>query len=364
MDPKRETSTDTTTDDTRDPGTQGADEATLESVIEGAIAPQEDEQRPDQGAEGAGEGGGEKAAENASDASSGDGRDEPEGEPAPEGKADADGKGDEAPESGDGKAGKAEEDDDEDEEAFLASLSERAQKRFKALTERVRQAEEQLGAWREVLESTGANDQELAALIEYARLIHSPNREDKRRALEMIEREREALARELGEALPGVDPLAEHPDLKKRVEAMELGMDDALAIARARRLERELAEQQERQQMTAREQAEMEAAIGQLNALGAELEQRDPDYRRKIEILSAEQIPWIKANLPPRLWPEAVRVAYEQLSRAMEHAAAAAAPKPDPQRQPLRATPGAGGAQKVPTTMEQAIAQALGESAE
>ncbi len=327
-----------------------ADEATLELVVEGALKDegtgQEQAAQPEA-----------EEAETAEEAGKGEAQAE-QTEASEEGKAQAEASAEE-PQQQTEQAQEAE--DEEDDEAFIASLSERAQKRFQALTERVRQAEEQLQGWRETLQATGARPEELSALLEYSRLIHSSRPEDQRRALQILEQERQALARRLGEPVPGVDLLAEHPDLKAKVEASEMGLEDALEVARARAL-RAQAEQQARsqEQLLAAQQAEQQA-IAELNALGAQLAAQDPDYQRKIEILQQEQLPWIRQHLPPQQWAAAVQVAYRQLSQALEAAARQQA-RPAPERQPLRTAPSAGGGRQVPRTLQQAVELAVAQA--
>jgi len=255
-----------------------------------------------------------------------------------------------------GEKGEKQETDEEelDDDKLIANLSERAQKRFRDLTQRLSEANERLQQWEEVISQTKASSEELAMLLEYSRLVHGTD-EDKRKALQILEQERQALARQIGEPVPGVNLLDDHPDLKARVAEMEISEEDAIAIAKARNLEKRVQEQAQQQQQAEQKSQEeaqrVERALNQLDALGTQLKQQDPDYEAKIKILSEHTIPWIRENLPPESWAEAIAREYQMLSSV--------AAKPQPDQSPLRPTAGSGGGKKEPKSMEDAIAQAL-----
>lgn len=133
----------------------------------------------------------------------------------------------------------------------------------------------------------------------------------------------------LGEKTEHHDPLAAHPDLKRKVETGALDEDDALEIARLRAGGKQAQEQQQTLTAQQRTQQEQQEALGQLQALGAELQAADgPDvFKRKMAAIRAEldeDLP----DLPPAKWAERARKLYSRVQLAP-----AAAPA---QRQPPR----------------------------
>lgn len=133
----------------------------------------------------------------------------------------------------------------------------------------------------------------------------------------------------LGEKTERHDPLAAHQDLKRKVETGALDEEDALEIARLRAGGKQAQEHQQALTATQRTQQEQQEALGQLQALGAELQAADgPEvFKRKMAAIRAEldeDLP----DLPPAKWAERARKLYSRVQLAP-----AAAPA---QRQPPR----------------------------
>lgn len=243
-------------------------------------------------------------------------------------------------------------------------LSERAQQRFERLATRAREAakqaetyRQQVEGWQEMVRESRASPEEFAQAIEYMRLIHSDDPDEQRQALKVLEAERAALAKRLGEPVAGVDLLSDYPDLQQRVKDMEIDEQTAHEIARARIMEQRQRERIQQQQSSRAQQqtqqTRIQQAAAQLNALGERLAKEDPDYTRKLEILKKHVIPRIR-RLPPEEWA----AAFEDQYRMLDELAPAVAPKPRVNTGTRRAG-AAGGGRPEPKSMEEAIAQSL-----
>lgn len=251
----------------------------------------------------------------------------------------------------------------EDELAMPDGLSQKAQERFTTLVNRVKereaqfmQANEQLGQFREMIQSTGATPQEFSQAIDYMRLI---NKGDFESALRMIDDQRRQISLALGKPLPGADPLSDFPDLRQRVESYQMDEQTAIELARTRMYQQQAqqaqqtqyqSQQQEQQTLQTRQQA-----IGQIDAMGKQWASTDPDFAAKEDII-LKQLPEIAKNFPPQMWPQQVRILYNTIS---------AMPMQPVQRThqpaPLRPTGQSGGARQ-PGSMLEAMEIGLGYS--
>lgn len=171
---------------------------------------------------------------------------------------------------------------------------------------------------------TGTTPEQYGQAIQYLALVNSGQPAMLEKAYEVMQAELATLAKALGKEAPGVhDPLAEHEDLREEVAAGDLTRKRALEIA-AQRATGSLTQAQATQ---AREQAEQKAvfdrAIGDLNALGAQLKAGDPFYASKIAALQPT-IALIRERCPPSEWAARVDAAYKQV------VVAAPAPAPAP----------------------------------
>lgn len=250
----------------------------------------------------------------------------------------------------------------EDDLSVPDGLSPRAQERFHALVERVKQREQEattirndLEQFREVVKSSGASAQEFAQLIDYSRMVKSGDLEG---ALRVLDDQRKQIALALGRPLPGVDALSQFPDLQQRVQAYQMDEQAALEIARARVSQQQIQTAQREQEM--RGQSEQQAvavrqqAISQIDRMGAEWARTDPDYARKEEIIG-KQLPLIAQQFPPHLWPQQVAILYQAVSQMPAPAAKLSGPAP------LRPSGQSGGARQ-PGSMLEAMEMGLGYS--
>lgn len=240
----------------------------------------------------------------------------------------------------------------------------------KTQTARADRAEQQLSTIVTRVRDTGSSPEQYGQALQYLSLVNSGKREDILKALEFIEGERVALARMAGVAVTGVSFLGDYPDIAKDVKDGKITPErgEELAAQRAAQ-EHTQATQRHTDQLNAQRNAHQQAvraAQNELNVEEARLLRDDPDYKAKRPLILKLVLPQIRSGkIKPADWlPEFKRIyaltpAPAKPSPSDAGRALAAARKPAgggaPARQPLRANQPAGGAQKAPQTMAEAI---------
>lgn len=211
----------------------------------------------------------------------------------------------------------------EQEEAALLDgvKSERGKERIKAMLAERKQAQSELTEFREMVVSTGMSPQQFAQSLEFGRLVNSGQEADKRTALAMLDAARADLVKELGIEAPGVDPLADYPDLVKSVEGMEVSRERALEIAKYRRRE-EVRQREEHallqsRQSTQQFQQQIEQA-GQTAEAYFATRAREADYQVKMAQIQAyfknpENVQQFVATFPPETWVQQFRFMYDNI---------------------------------------------------
>lgn len=214
-----------------------------------------------------------------------------------------------------------------------------------------------------VIRESTATPQQYSQALDYIRLVNSPRREDKERALTVMQAEMNALARMLGKPLPGVNLLEGHDDLIADVGAGRMTMERASELAAARervKYEGQVATANSNQQAAAeRRQREVGAGVKALNAVEARLTRDDPNYAAKRPILIRQLKP-VLSRLPPSEWAATFQNAYDALPimaprQATPAAPAGGTPPNVPKNTPLSARQPAGGAAPAPKSLEEAI---------
>lgn len=233
---------------------------------------------------------------------------------------------------------------------LIGKLKETDEK-FTTTTAELEQTRGHLDTLRETINSTGAQPEEVAQLLDYARQLHSGNLEG---AWEILERERTNLAKYLGKSAAGVDILADFPDLKEQLDMGEITEEAAAELATYRRAKQAQAEVQQQQAQRAQQAGqsqqqmaeEVEEARTQLNALGASFRSMDRNFELKMEKM-LPIIAQIRQTTPPRMWAAAFQKAYLELPT----------PKPAPKKheQPLSGSSLKSGGHGVPQTLEDAM---------
>lgn len=296
--------------------------------------------------------GGEKAEDGEDD----EGEETPEGEDAADPAAQAEaGAGD-----GDKKTRKKA---DHVNDPIPEDVAPRTRKRIESLVETVKTQGQELETLRSeqrelftLIERTGATPEQWADAMQFLGASLSDDPKEKRAALEYAQQQVERLALELGEKLPGVDLLKNHPDLRDAVDVGDITEERAIELARYRDQQKRGAESQAQQprQPAGAPQAqdpETAAARSELNALGAFLRETDPDFERKMRVLLPELQPIMKKT-PPAQW----RAKFTEYYKAVKLADAPARGEPARGRQP------AGRQQKTAQSPLEAIELGLEEA--
>lgn len=260
------------------------------------------------------------------------------------------------------------------EDAFKEpeGLSEGAQERFRSLVgmvrerdARIEQAEAQVGEMRQAVEGfqrmivdSGANDQELVALFDFARAIKSGNWTAAEPMLaHLTQQYRVAMGRDPN----GADPFSSHPDLAQAVQEGKITAEAAREVLRARQV---LADEQRRTQAAQAEQQTQQQYIAGVQRATAEVGQMvrqwsatDLDWPKKQAMLQAQAVEIAKA-LPPEQWGFALQSAYKVIGETLKASAPARA-TPTAGAQPLRPS-AANAGRREPANMAEAISAALG----
>jgi hypothetical protein len=260
------------------------------------------------------------------------------------------------------------------EDAFKEpeGLSEGAQERFRSLVgmvrerdTRIEQAEAQVGEMRQAVEGfqrmivdSGANDQELVALFDFARAIKSGNWAAAEPMLaHLTQQYRVAMGRDPN----GADPFSAHPDLAQAVQEGKITAEAAREVLRARQV---LADEQRRTQAVQAEQQTQQQYVASVQRATAEVGQMvrqwsatDLDWPRKQAMLQTQAVEIAKA-LPPEQWGFALQSAYKLIGETLK-ASAPARVTPTAGAQPLRPSAASVG-RREPSNMAEAISAALG----
>lgn len=202
-------------------------------------------------------------------------------------------------------------------------LQPKAQQRFqklvetnKELTGRIEQAEQQTSYIRETFQQHGVRREQFEQAVQFIGAINSGNLEQ---ALRVLDAQRAEIALALGKPLPGVDALSEFPDLRQKVDGMQLTEADAMEVARYRRQE-QMAQQnwqatQQRQEQEQRSQAEVNSGLQAIDRFCKQVAQTDVDYPA-IEALLLPEIKNLISGLPPAQWQKAIETQYRLLKQA------------------------------------------------
>jgi len=222
-------------------------------------------------------------------------------------------------------------------EALLEGVtSERSRARIREIFAQRQQAEHDLNEVREMVSATGMSPQDFAQTLEFGRLLNTPDPANLQTALQMVEAQRATLCQRLGIERPGVDALADAPDLAQEVQNGTLSRERALEVARLRRdhqaTQQRLAETTTQQQ--AQQQFEQTLAQGQ-QEIAHYLNQRAQEADHPIRMQAIQEYFAQPANVQqfvstyaPQQWRHAVQWMYEQIR---------VAPQPKATVQPLRA---------------------------
>lgn len=280
------------------------------------------------------------------------------GEPAPKPKdkpADEEAAGDEGGDEGEEEAPPALDADTEKEIGTLGIKNEAAKERFRALTakaksvdamqaqlaeltglkdetdpvkimEGVKLLRTQAEQSYELIEKIGeskASPQQFGAVMGYLQLVNSGDKVQMRAAYDAMKVEQEWLAKELGEAVPGVyNPLDEpfNKDLKDKVASGKLDEEDAIETAKLRietrrgdeRVKQTITQSEQQKQV---EQAQL-TAYNEVAQLCQRLASEDPDAYKARQPQLSVAVKEIQQKFPPALWEAKTEAAYLRIASA------------------------------------------------
>ena len=206
------------------------------------------------------------------------------------------------------------------EDQLLESVSNpRARGRLQQMIYERRQAIDASQRFLSAVEGAGYDEETFDKVLQFGRLLSSDDREDQVAALKMIDQVRENIAHQIGEdGEPGIDILDSMPELKDKVENLEMTRDAAVELYRARLAEQAKQRQAEQARAEQIQQAQFAANIETgkqsiTQALAAH--KGDPDFRQRIAATRA----WMNnpanrqavVSQPPAAWGSLIGLVYE-----------------------------------------------------
>lgn len=112
--------------------------------------------------------------------------------------------------------------------------------------------------------------------------------------------------------------LDDYPDLKQKVDDLDMDEADALAVARARNIQNRAERGRADQDAVAKNAEQMEAQINQakddIRSLEANWRKTDPDYEAVIEHIDLAAI---GQGFPPAMWAQTLQLQYANIKKAM-----------------------------------------------
>lgn len=193
-------------------------------------------------------------------------------------------------------------------------LAERA-KQVPVLEQRATAAENSLAQVRTVIQESGLDPEEFGNVIQIGRLYKSNDAADLKAALEQLDGLRANVATRLGIEAPGVDILANHPDLAAEVEDMSISRERAIELAAARDLKARSTQQQQSSN-------ELEQFKRNVTAAAADMEKQlaarasTPGHAEKMAFLNAkladpEYQKQFVSTYQPNQWAAAMLMLYD-----------------------------------------------------
>lgn len=237
-------------------------------------------------------------------------------------------------------------------------LGQKAQERFqklantnKELSAKVEQYETSVQAMREIWTQNQVQPEQFQMAMD---VIGAMNRGDFTGAMQVLRDQMQQLAVLAGQAPEQIDPLADFPELRQKVNNFLIAEEDALQMARAKRMEqmgqqRQQAQQQQQQREQAehqeaqRQQQEFENAVKAVDAFEKEMAKSDLDFPH-IEAQLQPVIREVLEKVPPSQWLHVVKTQYQLIKRVATQSRGGGTAAPA--AQPLRPTGTVAGAAK------------------
>lgn len=201
-------------------------------------------------------------------------------------------------------------------------LGAKAQERFQALANSVKERDEkidtlsrQVSYVRESFETHGVKQEQFEQAVEVIGML---NRGDLRGAKQVLEDQLRHVSLALGESVT-IDPLANFPDLRNAVDQMQVTEAHALEIARGRFQQNShqtlQTRQREQQEHSQQQQQAFEAGQRAVDEFCKGKQSTDLDYAA-IEAQLVPEIPKLLAGVPPQAWRQIVETQYRLMKQA------------------------------------------------
>lgn len=234
--------------------------------------------------------------------------------------------------------------DEEEAEALEGVRSERGRERIQATFAKLKevestktQMEADINQFKDMVRSTGMAPQEFVQMMEFGRLMNAGDEASAKQALTLLDQQREALCKRLGIEAPGVDVLADFPDLKQAVDNMEITRERAIEFAKYKRAEQQATQQQQSQQAQQEDmQAFQQSIAGAAQTAEAYFDTRkhEVDYAPKMARIQAyfkdpARMQEFVQTYQPNQWFAQFKFMYDNMNVAPQK----------PATQPLRSRP-------------------------
>lgn len=248
----------------------------------------------------------------------------------------------------------------EDADLMAGIKSERGRARVQQIIEARKEAEGSIAAVREMVQAAGMTTETFSQHIEFSRLANSSNVQDLERAAHMLEQQRTELYRRLGKDAPGVDVLADFPDLAQQVQNLLMPRETALEVARLRRDHQAVQAQRQQQQQAEQETQQFQQAVAQAQqSLESYVQTRahEIDHPARMKAIQAyfgdpQKLQEFASTYQPHQWPAAIRMLYDNMQVAQQRKPA---PAPISSRAGALGRPAAATGQSAPERMMSAI---------
>jgi hypothetical protein len=216
--------------------------------------------------------------------------------------------------------------EEQEAEALEGVQSERGKARIKQTFTRLKEIDAEraelakdMTDFKEMVQSTGLTPTEYVQMLEIGKLLKSGSEADLKVALQHVDAQRAHIVKQLGIDAPGVDPLADFPDLKTQVDNMEITKERALELAKFKRQEQTQHAQRQREQAS---QQDMQAFQQQIAEVAKTAEtyfdsrKTEVDYPAKMAELGKKfQDPKFMqefvSTYEPRQWFGALKLLYD-----------------------------------------------------
>jgi hypothetical protein len=254
----------------------------------------------------------------------------------------------------------------EDITAMPDGLGAKAQERFQKLVSANKETAEQLNYVRSVFKTQEHFTQAAEAVRAFEEHRIQPeqfqqavgflaaiNRGDFSSAQQMLTEQLRQVTLMTGQTVPGVDALAEYPDLRQAVDGFQITEQHAVELARMRNVNRAQTQRDERvnteRQSAQSAQQAVDKAVADVDAWTRQMAAQDIDW----PAVETQVLPHLKelvAGVPPQRWLNVVQAHVKALKGALANTRPAATSEPAPLR-PM----GAGATQRAPKTMFEAM---------